>query len=169
MSSKKQTTAKKQTAAKKAQQRTPSTPSFLPWVILGLVIIVVAVGALIITRNNSATTDDPTANTGSFTAEVSVAQAAARRDAGAYMLDVREPSEWREYHMPGSTLIPLGELANRVSEVPRDREIVVVCRSGNRSQEGRDILVRAGFTNVTSMAGGLSTWRSQGYPTETGQ
>lgn len=83
-------------------------------------------------------------------------------------LDVRQPEEWNEYHAPNSTLIPLGELAARVNELPKDKTIVVVCRSGNRSQEGRDILLKAGFENVTSMAGGLKTWRSLGYPTVSG-
>ncbi len=95
---------------------------------------------------------------------VSVGQAAALRDAGAFMLDVREPFEWAEYHMPGAVLIPLGELPSRLSEVPRDRPVVVVCRSGNRSQAGRDILLRAGFAAVTSMDGGMRAWRNAGLP-----
>ncbi|MCP4427495.1 MAG: rhodanese-like domain-containing protein, partial [Chloroflexi bacterium] len=73
---------------------------------------------------------------------------------GAFVLDVREPSEWDDYHAPDTTLIPLGELAQRVDELPRDKEIVVICRSGNRSQTGRDILLDAGFASVTSSAGG---------------
>lgn len=83
-----------------------------------------------------------------------------------FFLDVREVDEWDEYHAPNTTLIPLGQLAARVGEIPvaKDAPIVVVCRSGNRSDEGRDILKRAGFTNVTSMDGGLSTWRNLGYP-----
>ncbi len=100
--------------------------------------------------------------------EISVAEASARRDQGAFLLDVRTSEEWEDFHVPGSTLIPLDELETRVNEVPRDREIVVVCRSGNRSQAGRDILLDAGFTNVTSMAGGLNDWRTQGYPTVAG-
>jgi rhodanese-related sulfurtransferase len=82
---------------------------------------------------------------------------------GAFMLDVRERSEWDEYHAPMATLIPLGELQSRLSEVPKDREILVVCRSGNRSQQGRDILLAAGF-NATSMAGGMKDWYAKGYP-----
>jgi rhodanese-related sulfurtransferase len=85
---------------------------------------------------------------------------------GAFVVDVRELSEWNQYHAPGTTLIPLGELASRLNEIPRDKPIVVVCRSGNRSQEGRDILLAAGFTQVTSMAGGLNEWRAAGYPIE---
>lgn len=88
------------------------------------------------------------------------------RDDGAFILDVREQSEWDEFHIPGATLIPLGQLASRVEELPKDQEIVVVCRSGNRSQEGRDILLDAGFDKVTSMAGGVTEWRSEGYPIE---
>jgi len=99
---------------------------------------------------------------------ISVAEAGAKRDEGAYILDVREQDEWNEVHIPDATLIPLGTLAERVNEVPKDREIVVVCRSGNRSQKGRDILLNAGFTSVTSMDGGMNEWRAQGLPTVTG-
>lgn len=83
-----------------------------------------------------------------------------------FVLDVREQFEWDEYHIPNTTLIPLGELAGRVNEVPKDAKIVVVCRSGNRSQEGRDILKHAGFENVTSMNGGVVEWRASGYPVQ---
>jgi len=100
---------------------------------------------------------------------VSVAEAAELRDSGAFILDVRTPEEWTEYHIPGSTRILLNELESRVAEVPRDQQVVVVCRSGNRSQEGRDILKAAGFTSVASMEGGLSEWRDQGLPTEGGE
>jgi rhodanese-related sulfurtransferase len=101
--------------------------------------------------------------------EVSVANAAAKRESGAFILDVREPDEWIEAHIPGATLIPLETLASRAGDVPRDKDVVVVCRSGNRSQEGRDILRQAGFTRVTSMAGGLREWVAAGYPTVSGR
>ncbi len=96
--------------------------------------------------------------------EINVDQAYQKYQEGVFFLDVRTVEEWNEYHIPNTTLIPLDELPNRLDEVPRDREIVVVCRSGNRSQVGRDILLNAGFTQVTSMAGGVKTWRSAGYP-----
>jgi rhodanese-related sulfurtransferase len=102
-------------------------------------------------------------------AEITNAEAMAKRDQGAFILDVRQPEEWADFHVPGSTLIPLGELANRLNEVPRDREVVVVCRSGNRSQPGRDILLQAGYPQVTSLKGGLSQWKAAGYPTVSGQ
>ncbi|NJC97513.1 MAG: rhodanese-like domain-containing protein, partial [Anaerolineae bacterium] len=97
---------------------------------------------------------------------ISVDEAWSMYQNGAYVLDVRTVEEWNEFHAPNTTLIPLDELASRVDEVPRDREIVVVCRSGNRSQQGRDILLNAGFEKVTSMTGGLNEWRARGYPIE---
>jgi rhodanese-related sulfurtransferase len=90
------------------------------------------------------------------------------RDAGAFILDVRQPEEWNEVHISGATLIPLGDLASRVDEVPTDQEVVVVCRSGNRSQQGRDILLSAGYEQVTSMAGGINQWSSAGLETVSG-
>jgi len=104
----------------------------------------------------------------SLPAEISSTEAKAKKDAGAFMLDVREQSEWNEVHMPGATLIPLGQLANRLKDLPKDKEIVVVCRSGNRSATGRDILKQAGFTSVTSMAGGMNDWQAKGFAVATG-
>lgn len=108
------------------------------------------------------------ASDGTLPAEVSIQDAAKLRDQGAFVLDVREPSEWNEFHIPNTTLIPLGQLEARVSEVPKDKPIVVVCRSGNRSATGRDILKDLGFKNVTSMNGGVTQWRSAGFPTVSG-
>jgi len=97
--------------------------------------------------------------------EISVDEAYEMYQAGTFVLDVRTQEEWDEYHAPNTTLIPLDQLPNRLNELPKDREIVVVCRSGNRSQEGRDILLAAGY-NATSMAGGLKEWYAKGYPIE---
>lgn len=100
--------------------------------------------------------------------EISVADAQSKQALGAFVLDVRTVEEWNEAHLSGATLIPLDQLERRLEEVPRDREIVVMCRSGNRSATGRDILLNAGFTQVTSMAGGIRDWMAAGYPTVSG-
>lgn len=128
----------------------------------GLLLVAAALGALAVWQMVSAAvgTGGPL--------QISVAEAAAQRDAGAFILDVREPDEWEDFHVPGSTHIPLGQLAERTGELPRDQAIVVVCRSGNRSQQGRDILLEAGFAEVTSMRGGLNEWQSLGLPIVTG-
>lgn len=87
------------------------------------------------------------------------------QQSSTFTVDVRTQEEWDEYHAPNTTLIPLDQLQNRLSEVPKDKEILVVCRSGNRSQQGRDILLSSGY-NATSMAGGLKEWYAKGYPIE---
>ena len=131
------------------------------WMWLGLVAFaLLLVIALVFFRPAS---QDP-----SYPAEISVSEAAEKRSAGAFILDVREPSEWQEVHIPDATLIPLAQLSSRLNEVPQDQDIVVVCRSGNRSQQGRDILKKAGYERVTSMAGGMRDWQSQGFPTASG-
>ena len=100
-------------------------------------------------------------------ASVSVDDAHRLYQDGTFVLDVRTPEEWNEFHAPDTTLIPLDELPARLSELPVGQPIVVVCRSGNRSQAGRDILLGAGF-NATSMNGGLNEWRASGYPVVSG-
>lgn len=94
--------------------------------------------------------------------EISVSETVAKKEAGAFILDVREQEEWNAGHIAGAALIPLGSLSDRLSELPKDQEIVVVCRSGNRSAQGRDILLNAGFKKVTSMAGGMNQWAKAG-------
>lgn len=74
-----------------------------------------------------------------------------------FLLDVREPWEVAEGAIPGAVNIPLGSLAERVDEVPRDRKIVVVCRSGNRSRAATDALDRAGW-NAHNLKGGMGAW-----------
>lgn len=138
------------------------------WLWSGVLLALGLAAALLVgslNRNQSAVVD---AAAGNLPLEVSVAQAADLREQGVLMLDVREPEEWREAHIPGATLIPLGELAGRLDELPKDQPIVVVCRSGNRSAVGRDILLQAGFEPVTSMAGGMNDWKAAGYETASG-
>jgi rhodanese-related sulfurtransferase len=124
-------------------------------------VAVIAVGGCVV----GAPTTNPNAG---GPLEISVQDAAQLWDEGAFILDVREPSEWATGHIPDATLIPLGELASRVEEVPADRTVVVVCRSGNRSAEGRDILRQAGLTAVTSMSGGMNVWAAAGLPVVVG-
>jgi rhodanese-related sulfurtransferase len=145
-------------ARRKAQQQKKNNQVFL-WGGVGLIALI-AVIWIVIGGNSNAGSNLPS--------EVSVSEALAKRDSGAFILDVRQPEEWNEAHIPDSTLIPLDQLPNRINELPKDQEIVVVCRSGNRSAQGRDILLEAGFTDVTSMAGGLNQWKTAGYPTVSG-
>jgi rhodanese-related sulfurtransferase len=145
-------------ARRKVQQQKKNNAQLL-WGILAL--LVLGASAIWFVSQGAAGTD-------SYPLEISVDEAVAKRDAGVFILDVRQPEEWNELHVPDSTLIPLGELAARVAELPKDQEIVIVCRSGNRSAQARDLLLGEGFTRVTSMAGGLNQWKAAGYPTVSG-
>ena len=133
-----------------------------PIVQIGILIVVAIIIFLIASAGG-----EQTSNSGNLPAFVSVDEAHQMYTEGTFVLDVRTPEEWNEFHVPNTTQIPLDELAVRVNELPKDQPIVVVCRSGNRSQTGRDILLQAGF-NVTSMNSGLNTWRDSGYPVVSG-
>jgi rhodanese-related sulfurtransferase len=135
-----------------------TTPVWI-WALLAVIVLAV-IGGIVYSQMTPAAASIPD--------EISVAQAAAKRDQGAFILDVREQSEWDQFHIPDATLIPLGQLSSRLNELPKDKEIVVVCRTGHRSAQGRDILRQAGFTNVTSMAGGVTEWQNQGLAIATG-
>ena len=78
---------------------------------------------------------------------------------GAILLDVRTEEEYKELRIPGSVLIPVAELPDRLSELPKDpaKPIVIYCRSGNRSATAAGILVKAGFPVVYDM-GGIIDW-----------
>jgi phage shock protein E len=131
-------------------------PSWL-WVVLAAV-AVIAIGVILLLSRKPAAEKLP--------AEINTAQAYQKYQQGVFFLDVRTPAEWDSVHIPNTTLIPLDQLATRVNEVPQDREVVVVCRSGNRSQQGRNILIQAGYGQVSSMSGGVNAWRAAGYPVE---
>lgn len=83
------------------------------------------------------------------------------------VVDVRSPEEYRlDGHIAGSRLLPLPVLLQRSGELPKDRPIVFVCRSGNRSHIACEQLVNQGFSNVINMTGGMLGWRSAGLPGE---
>lgn len=79
------------------------------------------------------------------------------------ILDVRELDEWTAGHVDGALHIPLGQLLARVSEVPQDRPIAVICRSGGRSTQATAYLNQAGW-QVRNVDGGMTAWAHAGRP-----
>jgi adenylyltransferase/sulfurtransferase len=75
-----------------------------------------------------------------------------------YLLDVREPNEFKIGRIPGSTLIPLGEVPQRYQEIPKDKEIVVHCKMGGRSAKAAGFLRQQGFKSVKNLKGGILDW-----------
>jgi hydroxyacylglutathione hydrolase len=84
------------------------------------------------------------------------------------IVDVRGQDEYMgEFgHIKGSLLIPLPELPNRIAELPKNKTIVAVCRSGGRSARAAMLLMQNGFSPVYSLAGGMMNWNDEGLPVE---
>lgn len=80
------------------------------------------------------------------------------------MLDVRTDEEYADGHIPGARLIPVQELAKRVTEVPKDRQVYIYCHSGVRSARASSMLSKAGFTRIENIKGGIEAWKKAGYP-----
>ena len=97
--------------------------------------------------------------------EIAIDQLAAALDRGAAVVDVREPDEFRDGHLPGAVNIPMGQLTRRLDELDRGRPVYVVCASGNRSGAMVDVLTAAGY-DATNVAGGTSAWIRAGRPIE---
>ena len=98
--------------------------------------------------------------------EVDVHEAKSRIGQGAFFLDVRETNEFAEARIPGTTLIPMSEFSARYEEeLPTDRQIVIHCRSGQRSATATAFLIQHGYDAV-NVAGGLMAWVEEGLPVE---
>ena len=127
----------------------------LAWVWVSLAALLIVIAGIWLLRPKA-----------TLSVEITPAQAYAKFQQGAFFLDVRSQEEWDQYHIAGSTLIPLDQLQDRLNELPKDKDIVVVCRSGHRSLSGTAILQKAGFTRVSCLSGGLNAWTAAKYPIE---
>ena len=99
--------------------------------------------------------------------EITPAAAAARLAKGDIdIVDVREPHELQIAKYPKVTAIPLGQLADHIGELPRDRDLVLACRTGVRSAKAVQQLQAAGFTRVFNLAGGIHRWIEEVDPSQ---
>jgi adenylyltransferase/sulfurtransferase len=98
--------------------------------------------------------------------EISPQDLKRRIDAGEnlFVLDVRMPNEFAICRIPGTTLVPLPELPSRLAEVPKDREVIVHCKSGMRSQKAIDFLKAQGYTKLVNLTGGILAWADKVDP-----
>lgn len=114
--------------------------------------------------------EDMVAEARENTEQVSAEEVHEALDSGENItvVDVREPGEWEEEHVPGAQLIPRGLLEYRASsDLPdKTRRIVVHCAVGGRGTLAAETLGEMGYTNVANMQGGLSAWKERGYETE---
>lgn len=80
------------------------------------------------------------------------------------VVDVREPAEFEASHIDGALLAPLATVEENLAQIPKDREIVLVCRSGRRSGLAYQRLAARGYTRLWNMTGGMIAWEKLGYP-----
>ncbi len=85
-------------------------------------------------------------------------------DPSLMVLDVREPFEWEEGHVPGAIHIPMRQVVERTGELPRDRSIALICRGGPRSSLAGSALLARGFTKLLNTWGGMASWIEAGLP-----
>lgn len=102
--------------------------------------------------------------------DITVDEALAMSKEGALIIDVREPNELAElaYDVKDIKNIPLGELESRLAEVPKDKQVIVVCKRGGRSSQAYELLRGKGFENIANMEGGMDAWNEKGLPTLAG-
>ncbi len=91
---------------------------------------------------------------------LTVQELKAELDSGRslFLLDVREPDEVAMGAIPGVVPVPMGQVASRLSEVPTDQDVVVICRSGGRSGRITEQLLASGYTRVRNLSGGTMSW-----------
>ncbi len=90
------------------------------------------------------------------------------RTSDTLLLDVREPEEYAQGHVPGAINLPQAEIASRLDEIPHDRPVQVICQSGYRSLRSAQFLAQWVIDNVANVKGGTAAWRARGDPLETG-
>ena len=89
------------------------------------------------------------------------------RSQGAALIDVRQPDEYEEFHVPGAVLIPLAEVGEPIEEIPSDQTVYVICGSGPRSAKAVEFLLHQDIDAV-NVRGGSMAWREGGHPLATG-
>lgn len=98
--------------------------------------------------------------------EIDVLEAQKRIGQGAILVDVREQKEYDNAHIPGSQLLALSNFAETYQELPKDKSLIMQCRSGARSAQATQFLLQNGYTDVVNMKGGILAWAEAELPTK---
>jgi rhodanese-related sulfurtransferase len=131
-------------------------------------------GAMPVAFTTIATAGETAATTASAPAPAAVAVAPMSQEAlldhqsshpdHLFVLDVRTPQEYAEGHVPGAVNVPQEQLASRLAEVPKDKDVVIYCRSGRRSALAADVLAANGYSRLSHLEGDMNAWVAKGRP-----
>lgn len=132
-----------------------------------LILTLAAVASIFIMSCNSNSTQN------NFVSEkeiVTPKEAAEILKGNALLIDVRDPDELTEqsYDVKNSINIPLDSIENKLNSIPKDKQVILACQKGGRSQKAFDLLKEKGFTNIANLEGGMNAWDEAGLPTKTG-
>ena len=137
--------------------------------------VLLLAGAMSVACTTIATAGEPAATTAvSAPAPAAVAVAPMSQEAllehqsshpdHLFVLDVRTPQEYAEGHVPGAVNVPQEQLASRLAEVPKDKDVVIYCRSGRRSALAADVLAANGYSRLSHLEGDMNAWVAKGRP-----
>ncbi len=133
-------------------------------------------GAMSVAFTPIATAGEPAAATAGAPAPAAVAVALMSQEAllehlsrhpdHLFVLDVRTPQEYAEGHVPGAVNVPYDQLASRLAEVPKDKDVVLYCKSGRRAGIAADVLAANGYTRLSHLEGDMPAWAAKGHAVE---
>jgi len=92
----------------------------------------------------------------------------AKRDPSLFVLDVRTPQEYAAGHVPGAVNVPYDQVASHLAEIPKDKDVVLYCRSGRRTGLAAEVLEANGYTKLGHLQGDMEAWLKDGRPVESG-
>lgn len=128
-------------------------------------ILLPVVGALVASLALAGEPDAAAAKVTSMTQE-QLLEHLAQHPHHVWVLDVRTPAEYAEGHVPGAVNVPHDQLASRLAEVPKDKDVVLYCRSGRRAALAADVLAAHGYTRLSHLEGDIQAWVEKGQPVE---
>ena len=146
------------------RQTMPRTHKPLPGVLVALILTIVACGPA--SGTGAETPKAPGA--AKITAEA-LHERLQSQDEKPLVIDVREPHEFEAMRIDGARLAPLGSVVADLEDVDKDREIVLVCRTDNRSGKAQKLLAARGYTRLQNMEGGMVAWAKRGFPVVKGR
>jgi rhodanese-related sulfurtransferase len=78
-----------------------------------------------------------------------------------YIMDVREPNEYKNGFIPGAVNVPLSQLSARINALPKDKPLYLYCQSGMRSKQAARVLAKRGYSNLINLQGGIMSWKGK--------
>jgi phage shock protein E len=138
-------------------------------ILVGVAVVPLVLGAVVASAGEPATTAAATPSAPVVTTPMTQEQLLAHLEQHAdhvFVLDVRSPQEFAEGHVPGALNVPYDQVAGRLGEIPRDKDVVLYCRSGRRAGLAADVLAAHGYRRLSHLEGDMPEWIARGRPVE---